>query len=128
LLCDSYLKYINYVNNNDHKFDYDSDRIAHRKHIIVDRIKYIGKESNNLDEVSVLSIEEDSYLEYENLNDFYSWILSLKPKDVRDNGISKMALWKVKNKIKQDKQLNPKTKIVKILLQLYKRTILNEKD
>jgi hypothetical protein len=39
-----------------------------------------------------------------------------------------MALWKVKNKIKQDKKLNPKTKIVKILLQLYKRTILNEKD
>ena len=76
----------------------------------------------------MFGIDEDSYLEYENLNHFYDWILSLKPKDVRDIGISKMALWKVKNKIKQDKQLNPKTKIVKILLQLYKRTILNDKD
>jgi len=52
----------------------------------------------------------------------------LKPKDGRDNGISKMALWKVKNKIKQDKQLNLKTKIIKILIKLYKETTLNDKD
>jgi hypothetical protein len=60
----------------------------------------------------VFGIDEGSYLEYENLNHFYNWILSLKPKDVRDIGISKMALWKVKNKIKQDKQLNLKIKSV----------------
>jgi hypothetical protein len=34
----------------------------------------------------------------------------LKPKDVRNMGISKMALWKVKNKMKHDKKLNPKIK------------------
>jgi hypothetical protein len=48
----------------------------------------------------------------------------LKPNDVRDKGISKMALGEVKDKIRHDKQLNPKTKIVKILLRLYKETIL----
>ena len=44
--------------------------IAHRKPIIVDRIRYIGKESNNLEEASVLGIDDDSYLEYENIEDF----------------------------------------------------------
>ena len=56
--------------------------------------------------------------------DFKQWILSLKPKDVKDKGILKRTLYKIKHKIKQGKTLNPKTKIVKILLQLYKDTKL----
>ena len=51
---------------NDHKFDY-VEGIAHRKHIIVDRIGYIGKESNNLGEANALVIQDDSVLEYHNL-------------------------------------------------------------
>ena len=108
-----------YVMHNDNKFDY-VDKIAHRKHVIADRIRYIGKESNSLDEVSVFGIDEDSYLEYENLNEFYEWILSLKPKDVRDKGISKRELKRKKAEIRKGKILNPKTKIVKILVKLYK--------
>jgi len=42
------------------------------------------------------------------------------PKDVKDKGILKRILYKIKHKIKQGKTLNSKTKIVKILLQLYK--------
>jgi len=38
------------VKHNDNKFDYDNQGIAHRKHIIVNRIRYIDKESNNLDD------------------------------------------------------------------------------
>jgi len=45
-----------------------------------------------------------------------------KPQDVRDKGISKMALWKIKNKIKEGKMLNQETKIIKILIQLYKES------
>ena len=108
-----------YVRHNDNKFDYDNEGIAHRKQINADRIRYIGKESNNIDEASVLGIDDDSYLEYENVEDFKQWILSLKPKDVRDKGIFKMALWKIKDKIKLGKELNPKTKIVKILIKQY---------
>jgi hypothetical protein len=33
-----------------------------------------------------------------------------------------MALWKIKDNLKQGKQLNPKTKIVKILITLYKES------
>ena len=109
-----------YVRHNDHKFDYDNEGIAHRKHVIADRIRYIGKETNNLDETQITGINEDSYIEYESFKKFCEWILSLRPKDVKDKGISKMALWKVKGKIRQGSRLNPKTKIVKILIGLYK--------
>jgi hypothetical protein len=88
--------------------------------VMMSLIRYIGKESNNLDEASVLGIDDDLYLEYENIEDFKQWILSLKPKDVRDKGISERELKRQKAKIRNGKQLNPKVKIVKILLQLYK--------
>jgi hypothetical protein len=111
-----------YVRHDDHKFDYDEEGIAHSKHIIADRIRYIGKETNNLDKVEITGLNEDDYLEYTkdheivNSKEFLDWVLTLKPKNFRDKGISKMALWKIKDKIKQGKQVNPKTKIVKILL------------
>jgi len=57
-------------------------------------------------------------------NGFTDWILSLKPKDVRDEGISERELKRQKAKIRKGKQLNPKVKIVKILLQLYKEVEL----
>jgi hypothetical protein len=87
--------------HNDNKSDYDKEGIAHRKHIIADRIRYIGKESNNIDEASVLGIDDDSYLEYDNIEDFEQWILSLKPKDVRDKGISERELKRQKAKIRK---------------------------
>jgi hypothetical protein len=43
----------------------------------------------------------------------------LKPKDVRDKGISRQTLYKIKTKIKSGTQLNPRVKVVKILLKLY---------
>jgi len=113
-----------YVRHNDNKFDYDNEGIAHRKHIITDRIRYIGKESNNIDEASVLGIDNNSYLEYENIEDFKQWILSLKPKDVKDKGISEREQKRQKAKIRKGKQLNPKVKIVKILIQLHKEVEL----
>ena len=110
-----------YVRHNDNKFDYDDEGIAHRKHIIADRIRYIGKETNNLDETQITGIEEDDYLEYDNLREFYNWILSLKPRDVKDEGISQQALYKIKTKIRSGKHLNQRVKIVKVLLTLFKK-------
>jgi len=94
--------------------------IAHRKPIIVDRIRYIGKESNNLEEASVLGIDDDSYLEYENIEDFKQWVLSLKPKDFRGNGISERVLRNFKQKIKNGKGLKNRSKIARILFEYYK--------
>ncbi|MGP6207903.1 hypothetical protein ACNF42_07760 [Cuniculiplasma sp. SKW3] len=111
-----------YVRHDDHKFDYDDEGIAHRKHIVADRIRYIGKETNNLDETQIIGIEEDDYLEYDDVMEFYNWVLSLKPKAVKDKGISQQALYKIKKKIKNSKYLNLKTKIVKILIEFYKNS------
>ena len=47
---------------------------------------------------------------------------------MNDKGISKMALWKIKNKIKLDRKLNPKTKIIKLLTQLYKESKQSKKE
>lgn len=55
-----------YVRHNDNKFDY-VDSTAKRKHVFADRIRYIGKESNNIDEASVFGVSKDSYLEYQNM-------------------------------------------------------------
>ena len=108
-----------YVRHNDNKFDYDNEGKAHRKHIIADRIRYIGKETNNLDETQITGIEETDYLEYEYLREFYDWVLTLKPRDVKNKGISQQSLYKIKTRIKSGKHLNLKVKVVRILLKLY---------
>jgi len=109
-----------YVRHNDNKFDYDSEGIAHRKHIIVNWIRYIGKESNDLEEASIFVIDDDLYLEYENVEDFKQWILSLKLKDVKDKGISERDLRNFKQKIKNGRGLKNESKTVKILFEYYK--------
>jgi len=82
----------------------------------------------------ITCIKDDSYLEFTNdhkivkSKEFLDWVLSLRPKDVRDKGMSERTLYKIKHKIKQGKILNPKTKIVKILIQLFKETKLNDFD
>ncbi len=108
-----------YVRHNDNKFDYDNEGKAHRKHIIADRIRYIGKETNNLDETQITGIEETDYLEYEYLREFYDWVLTLKPRDVKNKGISQQSLYKIKTRIKSGNHLNLKVKVVRILLKLY---------
>jgi len=122
-----------YVRHNDNKFDYDSEGIAHRKHIITEQIRYIGKETNNLED-NQLGIEEPDYTEYTKdheivkSKEFQQWVLSLMPLDVKDKGISHQALYYQKSLIRNGKSLNIKQKVVKILLQLYKDTILNNEN
>ncbi|MEM3185906.1 MAG: hypothetical protein QXQ39_04405 [Conexivisphaerales archaeon] len=83
------------------------------------------KESNNLDDASVLGIDPGDYLEYENLEEFYEWVLTLKPKDVRDKGISQQALYKIKAKIRKGQLLNFNTKVIKKLRNKYTGLMLN---
>ncbi|MHB8360468.1 MAG: hypothetical protein ACYDAO_06425 [Thermoplasmataceae archaeon] len=81
---------------------------------------YIGKESNNLDETSVFGVDDDSYLEYTNLEGFKQWLLALMPKDVRDKGISERGLRNIKQKLRHGKGLKNKSKIAKTLFEYYK--------
>ena len=112
------------MRHNDSKLDYDNQGIAHRKHIVVNRIRYLGKESNNLED-KLTGIEEPDCLEYTKdheivkKNGFTDWILSLKPKDVRNKGISKQSLSYTKSQIRKGSGLIRKTKINEILFKLY---------
>jgi len=107
-----------YVLHCDKKFDYDNEGVAHRKHIVVNRIRYVGKESNNLD-ANLAGIEDPDYLEYENVEDFKQWILSLKPKDLRDNGISQQTLWNIKERIRKN-EIKYKSRALKEIYSVYK--------
>ena len=114
-----------FVRHSDNKFDYHNQGIAHRKHIVVNRIRYIGKESNNLED-NLTGIEEPDYLEYTKdheivkSKDFKQCILSLNPKDVRDKGISERGLRNFKQKVKNGKGLKNRSKIARILFEYYK--------
>jgi len=108
-----------YVRHDDQKFEY-VDNKAVRRHIITDRIRYIGKESNNLEGSQVIGIDDNSYLEYANNKEFYEWILTLKPKDVRDKAISERGLRNFKLKIRNGNGLKNRSKIAKMLFELYK--------
>ena len=83
---------------------------------------------------SLTGIEKPDYLEFTNdyeivnSEEFRKWVLTLKPKDVKDKGISQQALYYQKAVIKKGKSLNIKQKVVKILLQLYKETKSNKND
>ena len=50
---------------------------------------------------------------------FYDWILSLKPKDVREMEISERGLRNVKQKIRKGNGLKNRSKIIKILFEKY---------
>ncbi|MDG7036760.1 MAG: hypothetical protein JRN37_02575 [Nitrososphaerota archaeon] len=65
------------------------------------------------------AIDDDLCLEYENLREFYDGILSLKPKDMRNEGISEMELKRKKAEIRKGKRLNFKIQVNMILLSLY---------
>ena len=89
-----------YVRHNDNKLDYDKEGIAHRKQIAVNRIRYIRKESNNLED-NLAGIEEPYYLEYKkdheivNSENFKQWILLLKSKGVMDKGLLRKTPYKL---------------------------------
>ncbi|MEM1996308.1 MAG: hypothetical protein QXT54_04680 [Thermoplasmatales archaeon] len=109
---------IQYTRHNYNEFDY-IDHVAYRKHIIADRIRYIGKESNNLEESMIMGIDDNSYIEYENLKEFYNWVLKLKPKDVRDKGISERGLRNFKQKLRTGNGIKNRSKIFFTLIENY---------
>lgn len=78
----------------------------------------IGKESNNLVESKIVGLDDSSYEiyrdEYEidkKFKEIAPKILELKPKDVKEFGISKQTLWNVKQKIQMNQHYEISKKI-----------------
>ncbi len=95
-----------YMRHPESKFDGDVG-VLKRKRVRISSIVHIGKESNQLDKSEIFGLDDSSYEIYydeseinEKFNKLASTILELKPKDVREFGISKQTLWNLKKKIK----------------------------
>lgn len=111
--------FLEYLNHHESKFD-GGVGVLQRKHVVVSEIKHIGKESNNLDESEILGVNYDGYEIYENFENLdekfaklAQKVLVLKPRDVKEFGISKQTLWNVKNKtmINELKKISKKIKL-----------------
>lgn len=87
----------------------DDDGILERMKVSVSEIKHIGKETDELDLVEILGVDEDSYVEYSDREsieyDFQIYaeeILKLEPKDVEEFGVERGYLSTLKSKIRKN--------------------------
>jgi hypothetical protein len=75
-------------------------------------------------------LEGPDYLQYKKdheivkSNEFTDWILSLKPKDVKDKGISKQTLWNIKERICKN-EMKYRSKALKGIYKVYQERKLN---
>ncbi|MCA9828753.1 MAG: hypothetical protein KC444_10295 [Nitrosopumilus sp.] len=95
-----------YLRHPESKFDGDIG-VLRRKHVDVGNVIHIGKESNGLEESELFGLDQSSYETYQNesaidesFRKLVPKILGLKPKDVKESGISKQTLWNIKQKIR----------------------------
>lgn len=89
-----------YLNHQESKF-VGNNGVLQRRHIKVDRIIVIGKESNSLEESEILGLDENSYQIFENQSlDIEKIIQNLTPKEAKSIGISKNQLYRMNKSIR----------------------------
>ena len=87
-----------YINHKESKLDGDRS-ILKRKHVFVDGVIYIGKETNRIEETGIVYLP--SYTVYINQEELKKRILSLTPKEARMIGLDAETLRLVKKKIRR---------------------------
>ena len=108
-----------YIRHSDQKYLYING-FAVRKHIKADGVRYMGKETYNIEIVSKTGgVTKQLANEYIDVKARDKFILHLQPKQVKSLNISRKSLWEVKERIASGKRLNTKTKIVRELIELY---------
>lgn len=94
-----------YINHPEAKFDGDIGVLS-RKHVVVNSVMHIGKESNNLEQTEALGAHDDDYVVYSRdvacLRPYADKILQAEPKDVRKFGISQQTLYNIKRAVIRD--------------------------
>lgn len=85
-----------------------------RRYITINEadIRYIGKESNQLEQSEIIGVEAENYTTYEDPRSLNNKILALKEEDAHKLGISARTLYYWKNKVRENKSINIKNKIV----------------
>ena len=107
-----------YKNHPEDKFNGDNG-LLDRKQMLIDKIVYLGKESNKIEETQVLGVNKKSYVKYINktinnhpdINKYKLLIFKLTPKLTIHYGINKRQLTRMRKKIKDNKPLNLTRKI-----------------
>jgi hypothetical protein len=117
-----------YIDHPESKFDGEVGVLS-RKHVTINSVLHIGKESNNLEEAEVLGVQSDDYVLYGNTaaDQIFSQkerILLVKPREVKDLGISRQTLFNIKRAIASGDISMIKSKTTKRLLQFTKTTKL----
>ncbi len=108
-----------YINHPEVNFDGDIGVLS-RKHVTVNSVTHIGKESNNLGEAEVLGVQEGDYIAYANraerLLSNKEKILLAEPKDVKKFGVPQRTLHSIPSALKKESPVTLKDKTVKRLL------------
>lgn len=107
-----------YINHPEAKSD-GNVGVLERKHLEIDKncIKYIGKESNELEESEVVGVSKEDTLEYVNQQEKLRKIIgNLTLEKVLEIGMSRREFFYLKKKCENNRQITLKEKIMKILL------------
>ncbi len=100
-----------YIDHDDGKYDGKIGELQ-RKHIAIDGIIHIGKESNNLEESEVIGVVEQNYVAYSNEteNKILLVIKDISYEEAKGLGIGRTTLYYLKKKIKEGKKIRLKRK------------------
>jgi hypothetical protein len=98
-----------YYNHPESMFD-RNDGILDRKHIQVDEIIDIEKESNKLEQSDVMGVDKDGYEFYDNGEVELSYdqrdlIISMGPKKCEEIGITQLQWYYIHEKIREGKSM-----------------------
>jgi hypothetical protein len=120
--------FFDYINHKEEKYDGDIGTLK-RKHLIIDNISHMGKESNNLEESEVVGVSEDDYVIYDDQKEgsqnnankedkIRDIIRKLTLKEAKRRKISKSEYYYLKTKGKSNEPLTFKKKTLRKLLQI----------
>ena len=104
--------HIEYVNHPEAKFDVNVG-VLERKHIQIDGVVYIGKEANGIDEQAM---DVKKAQEFTNKKEIMENILNISQKQAEALGVSRSRLHGIKNRIRNNWDLNLNTPAVRRLI------------
>ena len=102
-----------YINHPESKMD-GNIGVLRRKHIVVDKIVYVGKEGDKIEQ-NLSGLGKVNYNIYRNPKDVITKILSLSCKDAKQLGISKGQYYNLINNARNGKLSKLKNKTLKRL-------------
>ena len=109
-LSDLLLKYLNHLES---KFDGDTG-LLERRHVIADKIIYIGKEANRIEE-NTAGLEAPITEVYQSKADLRKKILGLTLDEAKELRVSKRTFYRLKDKVSNGKVIKLRNKTIKRL-------------